>query len=107
MIPPRTAPVPNPITPAPQVAPRDDPQVAPRDDPQADRLTTPAPQVAAIDEYRPAHIDAKDTIAFALLKMKEIYDARHQPLFFKEGDLVNLRLYRGYSIPAIKFKKIE
>lgn len=32
---------------------------------------------AVMDEYRPSHIDAKDAIAFASLKMKEYYGDRH------------------------------
>ena len=59
-----------------------------------------------MDEYRPSHIDAKDAIAFASLRMKEYYDAKHQPQFFKVDDLVNLRLHRGYNVPAIKSKKL-
>ena len=38
--------------------------------------------------------------------MKEYYDSHHQPRFFKVGDLVNLRLHRGYRVLAIKFKKL-
>ena len=45
---------------------------------------------ADIDEYRPSHINAKDAIAFAAMKMKQYYDTNHQPKFFQEGDLVNL-----------------
>ncbi|MCJ1485180.1 hypothetical protein MMC06_005354 [Schaereria dolodes] len=50
-------------------------------------------QLPNLDKYRPAHIDAKDAIAFAALKMKERYDSRHQPLFFKDNDMVNLWLH--------------
>ena len=39
--------------------------------------------------------------------MKEYYDARHQSKFFKIGNLVNLRLHRGYRVPAITSKKLE
>ena len=60
-----------------------------------------AVRLASLDKYRPAHIDAKDAIAFASLKMKEIYDSRHQPLFFEVENLVNLRLHRGYRVPSI------
>lgn len=59
-----------------------------------------------IREYRPAHIDASDAIAFTAMKMKDYYDSHHTPIFFKVGEIVNLRLHRGYRIPAIKSKKI-
>ena len=65
------------------------------------------PHVAAdVSAYRPAYIDVKDTIAFAALKMKDIYNSHHKSMFFEEGDQVNLRLHRGYHISAITFKKI-
>lgn len=70
---------------------------------QAQAHLTQAP--AAMDEYRPAHIDAKDAIAFAAMKMKEYYDRKHTPIYFKEGDWVHLRLHKGYKVPAIKSKK--
>lgn len=31
--------------------------------------------------------------------MKEYYNARYEPRFFAVGDLVNLRLHRGYMVP--------
>ena len=63
--------------------------------------------VASMHEYRPAHIDAKDAIAFAAMRMKAHYDTRHQPRFFNVGDSVNLRLHKGYHIPAlVGLKKI-
>ena len=66
------------------------------------------PHVAAdVSAYRSARIDVKDAIAFAALKMKDIYDSHHKPMFFEEGDQVNLRLYRGYHVPAITSKKID
>lgn len=58
-----------------------------------------------MSEYRPAYIDAKDAIAFASLRIKEYYDARHQRKFFNVDDLVN-RLHRGYRIPVITSRKI-
>ena len=60
-----------------------------------------------INKYRPAYIDIKDIIAFISLKMKDIYDLYHKLIFFKKGDYVNLRFYRKYRIPAVKFKKIR
>ena len=63
-------------------------------------------QPAAIDAYRPEHIDAKDAIAFATIKMKEYYDRLHQPMFFNVGDMVKLRLHKGYNVPGITSHKI-
>ena len=60
-----------------------------------------------MNKYRLSYIDVKDTIAFVFLKMKEVYDIRYQPIFFKEGNLINLRLYREYRVLAIISKKIE
>lgn len=54
-----------------------------------------------------ARIDAKDAIAFAAMAMKQLYDARHQQKSFKSGDMVNLRLHKGYILPAIKNKKLQ
>ena len=64
------------------------------------------PAVSPLASYQPHHIDAKNAIAFAALRMKELYNRRHQPRFFKVGDLVNLRLHRGYRVSAIKSKKL-
>ena len=64
-------------------------------------------QLANIDDYRPCHIDAKDAIAFASMRMKNYYDLNHKLMFFKVGDLVNLRLHRGFTIPGILHKKIN
>lgn len=71
----------------------------------ATRPATRAP-AAAMDEYRPSHIDAKDAITLAAIKMKEYYDAKHLPQFFDTGNLVNLRLHKGYRVPGITSKKI-
>ena len=65
------------------------------------------PLVPNEDKYRPCRIDAKDAIAFAAMRMKEYYDSKHKPIFFKVGDMVNLRLHRGYSVPSITKKKIS
>ena len=58
----------------------------------------------ALVDYRPTHVDAKDALDFASLKMKEYYDAHHQPIYFREGDLVKLRLHRGYHVPGVTGK---
>ena len=62
--------------------------------------TTKPVRLAAVDQYRPAHIDAKDAIAFAAMRIKHYYESKHKPQFFKKGDMVNLRLHRGYSLPG-------
>lgn len=64
------------------------------------RPATPA-VLADMTEYRPCHIDAKDAIAFAAVRMKQYYDRKHKPAFFVVGDFVNLRLHRGFSVPGI------
>lgn len=58
-------------------------------------------QLVVVDQYKPAHIDAKDAIAFAAMRMKHYYDRAHQPRFFNVGDAVNLRLHRGYTMPSL------
>ena len=63
-------------------------------------------RIVIINEYRSSYIDVKDAITFASLKMKKIYDTRHQFIFFKIEDLVNLRLHRGYKVSVIISKKI-
>jgi chromodomain-containing protein len=64
-------------------------------------------RMANMNEYRPAHIDAKDAIALAALAMKEYYDQRHQPKYFKVGDYVNLRLHKGYTVPSAALMKTK
>ena len=60
-----------------------------------------------ISAYRLAYINIKDIIAFATLKIKDIYNLHYKSIFFKEEDQVNLRLYREYYISIIIFKKID
>lgn len=57
-----------------------------------------------MDQYRPAHIDAKDAIAYAAMAMKHYYDRKHKLLYFKARDLVTLRLHKGYTLPSLKDK---
>ncbi len=59
-----------------------------------------------MDKYRPSYIDIKDAIALVALKIKEYYNVIYSPIFFKEGSLVNLKLYKGYNVPGIILKKI-
>ena len=63
--------------------------------------------IADVSAYRLAHINIKDAIVFATLKMKDIYNFYHKSIFFEEEDQVNLRLYREYYISTITFKKID
>lgn len=63
-------------------------------------------KLVVVDEYKPAHIDAKDAIAFAAMRMKHCYDQSHTPRYFRIGDAVNLRLHRGYTLPGIQNKKL-
>ena len=62
---------------------------------------------AFLIDYRPAHRDAKDSLDFASMRMKEYYDTHHQPMFFKVNDLVKLRLHRGYELPGVSSKLAE
>ena len=70
-------------------------------------LDTRFARIIAINEYRPSHIDVKIVIAFAFLKMKKVYNARHQFIFFKIENLINLRLHKNYKISIIISKKIK
>ena len=64
-------------------------------------------RIVIINEYRSSHINVKNVIVFVFLKMKKAYNARHQFIFFKVEDLVNLRFHKGYKISAIISKKIK
>lgn len=69
--------------------------------------SAPSEPVAAnahLVDYRPTHMDARDALDFAAMKMKEYYDSHHQPIFFNVGDLVKLRLHRGYEVPGVSKK---
>ena len=44
--------------------------------------------------------EASDAIAFASMRQKFYYDRKHQPMFFRKGDAVLLRLHKGYDVPA-------
>ena len=65
------------------------------------------PRIVIINEYRPSHIDTKNAIVFISLKMKKVYDTRHQFIFFKVENLINLRLHKNYKISIITSKKIK
>jgi len=58
-------------------------------------------QLMIMNNYQPAHIDAKDVIGFTAMQMKYYYDERHQPLYFQPGDMVNLCLHQGYTLLSL------
>ena len=53
-----------------------------------------------------ARSDVQDAIDLAKMTMKRAYDENHRPLYLKAGDWVNIRLHKGYNIPAVKNKKL-
>jgi hypothetical protein len=53
-----------------------------------------------------ARSDVRDAIDLAKMAMKHAYDQKHRPLYLKVGDWVNIRLHKGYNIPAVKNKKL-
>ena len=61
----------------------------------------------AIANYRLAHIDAKNTIAFAIIRIKHYYNLRHQSMYFDIKDIINLRLHKDYNVLNIISHKIE
>ena len=50
----------------------------------------------------PTRISPQDAIDFANINAKRHYDRRHTAMFMKVGDYANLRLHRGYILPAMK-----
>lgn len=52
--------------------------------------------------YRPAVIDAADTIKFAAMFIKDQYNNKHKSMFFNVSNFVALRLHRGYNVTGIK-----
>ncbi|KGQ08839.1 Transposon Ty3-I Gag-Pol polyprotein [Beauveria bassiana D1-5] len=48
-------------------------------------------------DFASARIQAHDALAIAAVTMKNHYDRRHTTRFFHEGDMVYLRLHKGYS----------
>lgn len=59
-------------------------------------LITPS---SSLPDQAQARVEAADAISFAQMHQKLHYDRRHQPMYFKVGDKVLLRLHKGYSIP--------
>ena len=62
-------------------------------------------KLVILDQYRSAHIDVKNVIAFAALQMKFYYDKKHESLFFKVRDMINLHLHHSYTLPDLKTNK--
>ena len=60
-----------------------------------DLLATDLPQ----QNHVKARVKTVDAISFAQMHQKFHYDRKHQPMYFKKGDKVLLRLHKGYSIP--------
>lgn len=69
-------------------------------------LTADLPQ----QDHAKARVEAVDVISFAQMHQKFYYDRKYQPMYFKEGDKILLRLHKGYFIPqfagAIKVNKL-
>ena len=72
---------------------------------KAFRRSFKAPET--IIDYRPAYTNTKDTLDFVSMKIKNYYDAHHQSMFFKERDLVKLRLHRGYRLSETVSSKLR
>ena len=53
-----------------------------------------------INNIAVTRVDAADTLSFAQIQQEFHYNRKHQPMFFRTGDKVYLRLYKGYDIPA-------
>lgn len=51
--------------------------------------------------------EAANAIAFANARMKIRYDANHVPLRLEQGDLVYLRLHKGYRVPGVDNRKLH
>lgn len=45
-------------------------------------------------------LDAEESMKYASIRMKEIYDQNHKPIEFRVGDQVYVRLHHGYSLPT-------
>ncbi len=57
-----------------------------------------------MNQYWSAHIDIKDAIAYAAMKMKYYYNWKYKSLYFKMRDLVNLHLHKNYTLLSLKEK---
>jgi hypothetical protein len=52
-------------------------------------------------------IDAESAIEFAANAAKEYYDSRHTSVELNVGDMVYLKLYKGYQLPGKPNRKIS
>lgn len=52
-------------------------------------------------KYKPALIEAIDAIKFASIFMKSNYDTKHEPVFFKVGEFMSLKLHKICSKPGL------
>jgi len=64
-------------------------------------------KLTATYQYKPVHIDVKDAIAFTSMQMKHYYNKAHMSRYFQSGNMVNLHLHWGYSLPGIENKKLN
>ena len=60
-----------------------------------------------IINYRPIIINIKDNIVFTQINQKYYYNIKRIKQYFKVKNKVKLRLYKGYNLPIIKYKKIN
>ena len=60
-----------------------------------------------IIDYRLAHTNTKNTLNFILMKIKNYYNAYYQLMFFKERNLIKLRLHREYNLSKIVLSKLR
>ena len=72
----------------------------------ADAFPTRHSETTLNASYRPKHIDAHDALAFASVRIKEYYDAKHISMFFRIGEHVHLRLHRGYQMAGVQSRKL-
>ena len=64
-------------------------------------------KLVVLDQYRSVYINAKDTIVFAVMQMKQYYNEKHQSHFFKSDNIINLWLHCEYILSDIQNKKLE
>ena len=66
------------------------------------------PQVSDLAQRRDLHCrQAQDAQMFAAIWAKRRYNNKHKKIDLKEGDLVYLRLHRGYDLPGIQNPKLS
>ena len=79
------------------------------------KLNEGTPPISGVDKEQPEVIEdrnanrqqAADSLAFAAIDAKHRYDAKHVPLNMDEGDLVFLRLHKGYHVPGLDNAKLS